>query len=95
MFQSPGATDVLCFAWGGGGSVEGLLVDPHEGPRLVGLALVLDAAELVAELAVLPLVVVVVFGLPDRLKRPRFDKLGHRKNLLFSFCFQFCSFNLI
>lgn len=58
-------------------SVERLLVDPHQGPRLVGLALVLDAAELVAELAVLPLVVVVVFGLPHRLKRPRLDKL-HR-----------------
>lgn len=64
---------------GGAGSVEGLLVDPHEGPRLVGFALVLDAAELVAELAVLPLVVVVVLGLPDRLKRSCFVKLNRRK----------------
>lgn len=57
------------------GSVERLLVDPHEGPRLVGLALVVDAAELVAELAVLPLVVVVVLCLPHCLKRPRFVEL--------------------
>lgn len=61
------------------GSVERLLVDPHEGPRLVGLTLVVDAAELVAELAVLPLVVVVVFGLPDRLKGPRFVELDRKR----------------
>lgn len=60
-------------------SVEGLLVDPHQGPRLVGLALVIDAAELVAELAVLPLVVVVVFDLPHRLKRARLVEL-HRES---------------
>lgn len=68
-------------AGGGGGgaradSVERLLVDPHQGPRLVGLALVVDAAELVAELAVLPLVVVVVLCLPDRLERSGLVKLG-------------------
>lgn len=56
-------------------SVERLLVDPHQGPRLVGFAFVLDAAELVAELAVLPLVVVVVFRLPHRLKGPGLVKL--------------------
>lgn len=60
-------------------SVERLLVDPHEGPRLVGLAFVLDAAEFVAKLAVLPLVVVVVFRLPDRLKRPGLVKLDRRR----------------
>lgn len=74
--SSPGTTDVLCLVFGvrtvegRADSVEGLLVDPHEGPRLVGLAFVIDAAEFVAELAVLPLVVIVVFCLPDRLKRP-------------------------
>lgn len=60
-------------------SVERLLVDPHEGPRLVGLAFVLDAAEFVAELAVLPLVVVVVFRLPDRLKRSCLVELDRKK----------------
>lgn len=66
---------------GGGpaGSVERLLVDPHEGPRLVGFALVLDAAELVSELAVLPLVVVVVLCLPDRLERSCLVKLDKRE----------------
>lgn len=77
---------VLC--WGPGewtapgrpASVEGLLVDPHQGPGLVGFAFVVDAAELVSELAVLPLVVVVVLGLPHRLKRPRLVELtGNRK----------------
>lgn len=58
-----------------GDSVERLLVDPHQGPRLVGLALVLDAAELVAELAVLPLVVVVVLCLPHSLERSSLVKL--------------------
>lgn len=60
-------------------SVKRLLVDPHQGPRLVGFALVLDAAEFVAELAVLPFVVVVVFGLPDCLKGSRLVEL-ERKN---------------
>lgn len=67
--RSPATTD----------SVERLLVDPHEGPRLVGLAFVLDVAEFVAKLAVLPLVVVVVFRLPDRLKRPRLVKLDRKR----------------
>lgn len=82
----PGSTGVLCSASGvvdrgdgGADSVERLLVDPHEGPRLVGFALVLDAAELVAELAVLPLVVVVVLRLPDRLKRSCLVKLNRRR----------------
>lgn len=52
------------------GSVERLLVDPHQRSRLVRFALVLDAVELVAELTVLPLVVVVIFGLPDGFKCP-------------------------
>lgn len=60
-------------------SVERLLVDPHEGPRLVGFALVIDAAELVAELAVLPLVVVVVLCLPHRLKRSRLVELERKE----------------
>ena len=63
-------------------SVKRLLVDPHEGPRLVGFAFVFDAAEFVAKLAVLPLVVVVVFGLPDCLKGPRLVEL-ERKNFYF------------
>lgn len=65
------STRVLWWA----GSVEDLLVDPHQGPGLVGFALVLDVAELVPELAVLPLVVVVVLGLPDRLERSRLVEL--------------------
>lgn len=63
------------------GSVEDLLVDPHQGPGLVGFALVLDAAELVPELAVLPLVVVVVLGLPDRLERPRLVELQREQRM--------------
>lgn len=47
---------------------EGLFVDPHEAAGLVGLGLVLDAVEAVAELAVFSLVVVVVFHLPHCLK---------------------------
>ena len=77
-----GRYPVLCCVFLGGraDSVEGLLVDPHEGPRLVGLALVIDAGEFVPELAVLPLVVVVVLRLPDRLKRPGFDKLDRNRD---------------
>lgn len=60
-------------------SVKRLLVDPHQGPRLVGFALIVDAAEFVAELAVLPLVVVVVFRLPNCLECSRLVKLD-RKN---------------
>lgn len=43
---------------------ENLFVYPHEAAGLVGLGLVLDAIEAVAELAVFSLVVVVVFHLP-------------------------------
>lgn len=68
-------------------SVEGFLVDPHQGPGLVGFALVLDAAELVPELAVLPLVVVVVLGLPDRLERSRLVELdGKNRVIAIEFC---------
>lgn len=55
--------------------LEELLVDPHEAARLVGLHLVLDAGELVAELAVLTLVVVVVLHLPHRLEDARLLEL--------------------
>lgn len=75
---------MMSSAWylvcGGADSVERLLVDPHEGPRLVGLAFVLDAAEFVAELAVLPLVIVVVFRLPDSLERSCLVKLNRNRN---------------
>lgn len=47
---------------------EDFFVDPHEAAGLVGLGLVLDAVEAVAELAVFSLVVVVVFHLPHCLK---------------------------
>lgn len=56
-------------------SDEGLLVDPHERARVVGSALVLDAVEAVAPLAVVPLVVVIVLHLPHRLKQPRLGEL--------------------
>lgn len=56
-------------------SHERLLVDPHERARVVGFALVLDAVEAVAPLAVVPLVVVVVLHLPHRLKEPRLREL--------------------
>lgn len=49
--------------------LEQLFVYPHEAAGLVGLGLVLDAVEAVAELAVLSLVVVVVFHLPYGFKR--------------------------
>ena len=62
-----------------GGSVEDLLVDPHQGPRLVGLALVFDVAELVPELAVFPLVVVVELHLPHRLKLTSLRELEERR----------------
>lgn len=52
-----------------------LLVDPHERARVVGFALVLDAVEAVAPLAVVPLVVVVVLHLPHRLKHARLCEL--------------------
>lgn len=47
---------------------EDLFVYPHEAAGLVGLGLILDAVEAVAELAVFSLVVVVVFHLPHCLK---------------------------
>lgn len=72
-------------------SVKRLLVDPHEGPRLVGFALVLDAAEFVAELAVLPLVVVVVFGLPDCLKGSRLVELERKNSYLQKLSSKHCS----
>lgn len=91
MFKvSPGTYDVLCLVFGvwtvegWADSVERLLVDPHEGPRLVGLAFVVDAAEFIAELAVLPLVVVIVFRLPDCLKRSCFVKLDRKKIIVTS-----------
>ena len=53
-----------------------LLVDPHQAARLVGLALVLDAVETVASLAVVPLIVVVVLHLPHHFKRAHLWELG-------------------
>lgn len=70
------------WTWDGESSVKRLLIDPHEGPRLVGFALILDTAEFVAELAVLPLVVVVVFCLPNGLEGSGLVKLD-RKNCYF------------
>ena len=61
-----------------GGSVEDLLVDPHQGPCLVGLALVFNVAELVPELAVFPLVVVVELHLPHGLKLTGLGELEER-----------------
>ena len=56
-------------------SDEQLLVDPHQASRLIGFALVLNAAEAVPPLAVVPLVIVVEFHLPHRLKEASFGKL--------------------
>lgn len=60
-------------------SVERLLVDPHQAARLIGFALILDVVELVAELAVLALVVVVVLHLPDRFELARLGKLDKQR----------------
>lgn len=63
-------------------------VDPHEGARVVGFTLVLDAAEAVAPLAVVSLVVVVELDLPDGLEKPCLSELSstettHQEKLLF------------
>lgn len=55
-----------------------LLVDPHEGARVVGLALILDGVEAVAPLAVVPLIVVVVLYLPHRLKEACLGELREK-----------------
>lgn len=55
-----------------------LLVDPHERACVVGLALVLNAVEAVSPLAVVPLVVVVVLHLPNRLKHPQLCELKQK-----------------
>lgn len=60
--------------------LEDLLVDPHEAARLIGLHLILDAGELVAELTVLTLVVVVVLHLPHRLEDARLLELTTKQN---------------
>lgn len=49
-------------------SQKRFLTDPHQTVGLVWFALVLDAAEAVAPLAVVSLVVVVEFDLPHSLK---------------------------
>ena len=62
--------------WSGPVSEEHLLVDPHEGARVAGFALVLDAAEAVAPLAVVPLAVVVELDLPHRLQAANLGELS-------------------
>ncbi len=59
--------------------LEQLFVYPHEAAGLVGLGLVLDAVEAVAELAVLSLVVVVVFHLPYGFKRAGVFELATKR----------------
>lgn len=59
--------------------LEDLFVYPHEAAGLVGLDLVLDAVEAVAELAVLSLVVVVVFHLPYSFKHASIFELATKR----------------
>lgn len=59
---------------------EDLFVYPHEAAGLVGLGLVLDAVEAVAELAVFSLVVVVVFHLPHCLKHAGIFELQQQED---------------
>lgn len=56
-----------------------LLVDPHEGARVVGFALILNAVEAVSPLAVVPLVVVVVLHLPHGFKHSQLCELKHKR----------------
>lgn len=69
-------------------------VDPHEGARVVGFTLVLDAAEAVAPLAVVSLVVVVELDLPDGLEKPCLSELYVDLNRLplaaFGVCYSLC-----
>lgn len=59
--------------------VEALLVDPQEGPRLVGFAFVLYGGEAVPPLAMVSLVVVVKLHLPDSFKGADVGELEKKK----------------
>lgn len=74
-------------------SEEGLLIDPHEAARLIGFAFILDAAKAVSPLAVVSLVIVVEFDLPDCFKSAKVSDLKrkYKLNSLFHLeqCFPF------
>lgn len=59
--------------------MEHLFIDPHQASSLIGFALIFNAAEAVAPLAMISFMVVVEFYLPYRLKTPNVFKLEREK----------------
>lgn len=55
--------------------MEHLFIDPHQASGLIGFALIFNAAEAVAPLAMISFMVVVEFYLPYGLKTPNVFKL--------------------
>lgn len=62
-------------------SAEGLFIDPHKTACFIWFAFVLNTAKTVTPLAMIPLVVVVEFDLPDCFKNANVVKLQGRGNI--------------